>query len=105
MEGIIRQRIENRPVSYVNVVIAVEEGCNPAEGEYGIAITGFIGMLDLTCTSGTDDVTLVKECIENEELDFPKNGELHLILKESGEWEDVFWHKYYVIERSCKIEY
>jgi len=26
-------------------------------------------------------------------------------LKESGEWEDVFWHKYYVIEKIYKLEF
>ncbi len=99
------QSIKTRPVNYVNVVIGVEDGCKPEEGEYSLIITNFLGYLDLTCDNGGDDITLIKECIENEDLEYPKNGELHLVLKESGEWEDVFWNKYYIVDRTCIIEH
>ena len=100
-----KERIENRPVNYVNVVLGVKDGCNPEEGEYSFMITGFLGALDIHSIGGVDDISLIKDCIENEELDFPNNGELHIVLKETGEWEDVFWNKYYVVDRICKIEH
>ena len=99
------QQIKERPINYVNVILNVEEGCKPEEGEYGLIITNFLGYLDITCNNGNDDLTLIKEAITNEINDYPKNGELHIVLKESGEWEDVFWNKYYIVERVCKIEH
>ncbi len=100
-----KQRIEDRLVNYINLVLSVEDGCKPEEGEYSLIITNFLGYLDINQIGGVDDISLIKECIENEELEYPKNGELHIVLKESGEWEDVFWNKYYVVDRVCKIEY
>ena len=99
------ERIESRPVNYVNVLLSIEEGCDPEEGEYSLDITSFLGRLDINAVGGVDDITLIKECIENASFEYPKNGELHIVLKESGEWEDVFWNKYYIVDRICKIEY
>ena len=102
---ITRQRLSSRPINYVNVIIGVEDGCKPEEDEYSIHITSFLGSLNIEDNGGCDDITLIKECVTDANLDFPKNGELHIVLKEAGEWEDVFWHKYYIIDRVCKIEY
>jgi hypothetical protein len=98
---IVRENIEDREINTVQVVISTESGCNASEGEYSIYICSFIGALDLTPIGGVDDISLIKECIEND-LDFdilPKEGSTSVTLEESGEWEDVFWHKYYKITR------
>jgi hypothetical protein len=95
------QKIESRSINYVSLGLYTEEGCNPLEGEYSLSILSFMGSLDISREGGVDDISLIKECIEND-LDFdklPKEGMTEIILKESGEWEDVFWHKYYEIER------
>ena len=78
------QIIEDRPVNYINLVLSVEDGCNPeakANGEYKLIITNFLGHLDINQIGGLDDITLIKEAIDNEDLEYPKNGELHIIEK------------------------
>ena len=94
------QRIEDRPVNYVEVLIFTELGCDPQEGEYRLVINSFIGLLDISSPGGVDDITLIQDCIEDnlDNLKLPEEGVKQVILKESGEWEDVFWHKYYKIE-------
>ena len=100
------QRIADRSVNYVEVCIYTELGCNPSEGEYNMVVNSFIGSLDISSIGGVDDVSLIKDCIENnlDEIKLPKEGCTQVILKESGEWEDVFWHKYYEIERVVAFE-
>ena len=110
MEGIsvTFQRIEERTVNYVSVMIRTESGCNIQEGEYSMSIDNIMGSLDISTHNievGVDDVSLIKDAIENE-FDFsklPDEGMTEIILKESGEWEDVFWNKFYEIERFCII--
>lgn len=95
------QNINDRSVNYVHVNIVTEAGCDIEEGEYSMYIAGFVGGLDLSSPGGVDDISLIKDCIRNK-LDFsklPEEGITEITLKESGEWEDVFWHKYYEIER------
>ena len=95
------QNIEERSVNYVQVNIVTESGCDIEEGEYSMYIAGFIGGLDLNTPGGVDDISLIKDCIWDK-FDFsklPEEGIAEITLKESGEWEDVFWHKYYEIER------
>ena len=100
------QQLEDRSVNFVEVCIYTELGCDPSEGEYSMIISSFIGALDISSIGGVDDVSLIKDCIENnfEEIELAKEGCTQVILKEAGEWEDVFWHKYYVIERVCAFE-
>lgn len=101
-----REQLHERPINYVCVVIYTEEGCSPEEGEYGLSLCSFIGALDLSAPGGTDDIQLVKDAVENE-IDFkllPIEGETEVILRESGEWEDVFWHKYYEVKRVTMME-
>ena len=95
------QRIEDRSINFVQVFIRTEHGCDPHEGEYSLVLGSFIGGLDLSSTGGVDDISLIKDCIENnlESLNLPAEGTTEVVLRESGEWEDVFWHKYYEIER------
>jgi hypothetical protein len=96
-----RSRIEDRTVNYVGVAVCVEDGCDVNQDEYSMHITSFIGSLDLRSPGGVDDISLIKEAVDSHVLEKQYSGDMviDLILKESGEWEDVFWNKYYVIER------
>jgi hypothetical protein len=100
--GHVRQRMEDRTVNYVGVAVCIEADCDASQGEYSMHITGFIGGLDINSYGGVDDVSLIKEAADNFVLGGEFSGDMviDLVLKESGEWEDVFWHKYYVVERS-----
>jgi len=90
----------------VRVQVCYEEGCDLSEKEYSLDIIGFIGSLnisDIDEHNGIGDGALIREAvyewIDGDKL--PKGQTvITLDLKESGEWEDVFWHKYYVIETS-----
>jgi hypothetical protein len=88
-------------MNIVDVLIQTEDGCNYLDGEYTVSIIGFVGSLDLTAVGGTDDATLIKECIDNavmsNDIELCQEGFEEVRVIESGEWEDVFWHKYYVI--------
>lgn len=102
------EQLKDRPVNYVSVEVGTESGCNIEDDEYSLHITGFLGALDIGIPGGVDDISLIKECVlENlDAIDFPEEGSTQLILRESGEWEDVFWHKYYELERwsvSCDL--
>lgn len=91
---------------YVRVAITTESGCDATDGEYSLELTGFTGALDIDSPGGVDDISLIKEAIEDH-VDFsslPKEGITLVTLRESGEWEDVFWHKYYVVEHTLRQE-
>ena len=90
-----------RSINFVQVFINTEHGCDPHEGEYSLVLGSFTDELDLSSTGGVDDISLIKDCIENnlDRLSLPPEGIADIVLRESGEWEDVFWHKYYEIER------
>jgi hypothetical protein len=96
-----KQILNEGAVNYIEVYIYTELGCKPSDGEYSMAINSFFGSLDISSAGGVDDVSLVKDCIENnlDEIKLPVEGCTQVILKESGEWEDLFWHKYYEVER------
>jgi hypothetical protein len=101
-----KAQLKDRQLNYISVFLNTESGCNAFEGEYSLYLASFMGELDISSVGGVDDISLAKECIENH-LDFskiPKHGTTEIILKESGEWEDVFWHKYYEIERVCILD-
>ena len=94
-----REQLEDRSVNYVQALIQTENDCDPSIGEYSLSITGFVGSLDLSSIGGVDDISLIKDAIENH-VDFvslPPEGWTEVLLKESGEWDDVFWHKYYEV--------
>ena len=77
------------------VNIITELDCDIDEGEYSIHIVDIIeGWVS------EDDFNLIKECIEEniETIKLPKEGLTEIILKETGEREDVFWLKYYEIK-------
>ena len=88
----------------VQVHVGVENGCSQENGEYTLHISSFLEPLDINRCGGLDDVDLIKEACD-EYLQDPENYQLKeghgtLRLEESGEWEDVFWHKYYVVIHS-----
>lgn len=105
-EAITFQKLESREVNIVQVAINVESGCNPHDGEYSLHICGFIGSLDLSSYGGVDDVSLIRDCVENnlDEINLPSEGTCILTLEESGEWEGFNWLKYYIVKRCVNLE-
>ena len=98
--------IIERTFNYVYVTLNTETGCDPQMGEYTLFITASLGGLDISSPGGVDDVSLIRECVEND-IDFtklPEDGFAEIILKESGEREDMFWHKYYVVESVSMVD-
>lgn len=87
-------------MNVVIVGIKTESGCKIEEGEYRIELVAINGALDITAPGGTDDITLIKECIEEniEKMNLPEDGYVDVLLKETGEREDVFWNRYYEVE-------
>jgi hypothetical protein len=86
----------------LQVIVVTELGCKFDEGEYLLYITEIMESM-----IGQHDYGLIKECIENnvEEFQLSDEGATGFILQETGEWEDVHWHKYYEIaERLGPIE-
>jgi hypothetical protein len=94
-----RQELTNKNV--IQVYIQTEKGCDPLEGEYSLSISNIKYPLDISSHGGVDDISLVKDAIENEfDLSsLPEEGLTEVVLIESGEWEDVFWNKYYIVHR------
>ena len=100
-----KQQLKDKSLNVVSVLIFTEAGCDFDDGEYTAEISGFVGTLDISSNGGVDDVSLVKEAIE-EEIDaslLPKEGVTQVMLEETGEWEDVFWHKYYRVKQLRNI--
>jgi len=99
-----KQELTNKNV--IHIFIQTEKGCDPMEGEYSLSIGNMKYPLDISSPGGVDDVSLIKDAIENEfDLSgLPEEGLTEVVLIESGEWEDVFWHKYYNVFR-YEIQY
>lgn len=92
--------MKNMPMNIVRVGIHLEEGCDWEKGDYSLHLEGFIGSLDLNRAGGVDDINLIKDAVENELEDIIRCkgvGYFSMTLREDGEWEDVFWHKYYTV--------
>jgi len=100
-----KQSISSRSINYVSVLIYTELDCDIDEGEYSLIIKNSSSGLDVSSIGGVDDISLIKDCIENnlDSFNLPEEGTTEIILKEDGEWEDVFWHKYYIVERICVL--
>ena len=90
---------KNTSRNIVEVMVGTESGCSIEEGEYSVHISSVFGSLDISSPGGADDASLIKDCIDNniELLKLPEEGYTRVVLVESGEREDVFWHKYYEI--------
>ena len=90
-------RIEDRAITYVELMILCEDGCSFDDDEYCSEITAIMGAINLNY-----DIDMIDECISN--IDFSKYKKedltvLKVILRESGEWEDMRWFKYFVVDR------
>jgi hypothetical protein len=86
----------------LGVTIWTESGCSFKDGEFTVKISNII-----EGEVGHDDHQLVRECVweEYENSDFPQlDAAYYVELVETGEWEDVFWHKYYQIADGSKLE-
>lgn len=89
----------------VRVQVSYEKGCDLTEKEYSIEIIGFVGSLnisDIDEKNGVGDVALIQDAVY-EWMTSQKLPDAQVViildLVESGEQEDVFWHKYYVVEK------
>ena len=107
MEEITKEKLSDRSINIVSVLIGTEKGCDYSEGEYSMYISGLIGNLNLMASGGNDDVSLIKDCIENnmDEFNLPEDGTTEVILIESGEWEGYSWLKYYEVHRVVNHEH
>ena len=90
----------------VRVQVCYEEGCDLREKEYSIEILNFVGSLNVSDNdekNGVGDIALIQEAvyewIDEEKLPI---GQIVITLElvESGEWEGLFWHKYYIVAKS-----
>ena len=101
MTSMTFQRIEDRPINIVTMTVFLEEGCSFDLGEYSLEMTGLIGSLSLSNKFGSGDMDLIKERVEEDLLEhgLEPGRPLLITLEESGEWEDVHWHKYYKVTR------
>lgn len=76
------------------IAIETEAGCDISKDEYGVRITNLLGSwLD------SDDQRLIEEAVAEviDDLVLPEEGHTMFIAYESGERDDVFWNKYFLI--------
>ena len=97
-----KQTIKNKELNYARIGLSTECSAD----EFSIEILDFIGSLNINLLGGVDDISLIKDCITNslDELKLQRDCFYQIILVESGEWEDVSWHKYYEIIKILKYE-
>lgn len=99
------QIIEDTAINKARVILTATYD----EGYYlDLELVGIMGIFNISNEDGLSDTDLIKDWVANDfDLDknVPKDGETYLFIidvKESGEREDVFWHKYYEIEGFMK---
>jgi hypothetical protein len=76
------------------ITIETEAGCDIDEGEYGVRVTNLLGSwLD------SGDQGLIEDAVAEVvgDLALPEEGHTTFIAYESGERDDVFWNKYFLI--------
>ena len=90
----------------IEILLWLDAGCSKEEGEYSINLKSFSEPLDIGQIGGVDDVSLAVDCIANniDEIDLPEETLICVTLEESGEQEDVFWHKYYVVNGAYHVD-
>lgn len=103
-EGHNSQILENKnKTSKASVIMSIytEADSDPSSGEYGLTIDKIVsGHIDVM-----QDIKLLREAVANE-VDFktlPDDGYTIVHLEESGEWEDVFWHKYFIVKNIERV--
>lgn len=90
----------------ITVLITIEGGCDFQSGEYDVELLSFTEPLILTAPGGTDDISLVLDAIP-ENITVAESDKTEIFkatFVESGEWEDVFWHKWYDLESVEDVE-
>ena len=85
----------------IHAQVYLDGGCTIEAGEYSIRFTGF------SCPVEIEDFDLVRKCIADRIEDFGLKPETYanVTLREDGEREDVFWNKYYLVEKFSLHEY
>ena len=81
----------------VRICVITEKGCDRKAGEFTVYITHL-----LNGWIGEDDHELIRECVWEDIEVCPEEGGTEFVLEETGEREDVFWHKYYKIRARIK---
>lgn len=92
-----RQQLEHPTL--LTIEVHTEAGCEINKGEYGVFITQIVGNVSL------DDIflDLIREAVveaiygDNPEIRLPEEGCTEMRLEETGEWEDVFFNRYFRI--------
>jgi hypothetical protein len=85
----------------LTVSIYIEDGCSFEDKEYEMYFSG-------SCP--WSDFEKIEEAIENDSLEdlikkpFPTEENIDITLIEDGEWEDVHFWRYYVIETIESVE-
>jgi len=67
----------------VEVELQTENGCNPYEDEYTLSLIGFVsGSLNINQIGGYDDITLIKDAIQENlnDFKFPIEGHVNVVL-------------------------
>lgn len=80
------------PVNIYRVTVFTESGCDVDKGEYSINI--------ITIIQGEiakEDFGLVEDCMAEVVGDMPEEAVMEFTVTETGEREDVFWHKWYEV--------
>ncbi len=98
--AITKESISGRMQNVVKVGISLEGDWK--EGEYQVSIEGFIGSLKIDAPGGEDDPYLIKAAIEEDAENIFADKEeayIEVFLVESGEWQDVFWCKWYDVAK------
>lgn len=91
---------QDAPTKTITFELWRDDGSNIDDDEYSVWLSSCSDPLNMSAPGGMDDVSLAMDCLRNcvYEIDFPHSTRVFVTLKESGEWEDVFWHKYYVLK-------
>jgi len=81
----------------ITVRIDTERDCNIHEGEYSVFLLGTKYPVELDPPGGETHFYLVTECIaENlDKLNLPEEGYTTVKFREAGEWQDVFFVRWY----------
>lgn len=97
--SIVFQQLEDMQLNKVRCQVEVNE-----DEEKYVKIIGFTGLLDISNYGGVDDISLIKDCInECDDLTHINDDTVYVVdVSESGEWEDVFWNNYYVVDKIIK---
>ena len=82
---------------YVTALIFIDPICSFSDGEYNVCISTGKNFIDIL------DTELVEECISNDLEDcigeIPNDENIEIEMIDDGEWEDVFYNRYFRIKK------